>query len=78
MRICYNIVANMKGVMIMQDEARWEMIYNKINGFIEPDVCPWVRDESSMEGALGPLARQVYEAPPVREDGGEPGYRPGF
>ncbi len=63
----------------MQDEARWEMIYNKINGFIEPDVCPWVRDESSMEGALGPLARQVYEAqPPVREDGGEPGYRPGF
>lgn len=60
--ICYNIVANMKGVMIMQDEARWEMIYNKINGFIEPDVCPWVRDESSMEGALGPLARQVYEA----------------
>ena len=32
----------------MDTNKRWEMIYNKINGFIEPDVCPWVRDESSM------------------------------
>lgn len=46
----------------MQDEARWELIYNQINGFTEPDVCPWVRDESSMEGALGPLVKQAYEA----------------
>ena len=45
----------------MQEE-RWEMIYNQINGMNEPDVCEWVKDESSMDGALGPLIEQTYEA----------------
>lgn len=46
----------------MQDMERWEFIYNQINGLNEPDVCQWVRDESSMDGALGPLVEQVYQA----------------
>ena len=46
----------------MQDGARWEFIYNQINGINEPDVCGWVKDESSADGALGPLVEQVYEA----------------
>lgn len=46
----------------MRDGARWEFIYNQINGMNEPDVCEWVRDESSMEGALGPLTEQIYNA----------------
>lgn len=45
----------------MKDGARWEFIYNKINGLSESDVCEWVQDESSMEGAIGPLAEQIYE-----------------
>ena len=46
----------------MQCRERWEFIYNQINGLNEPDVCEWVKDESSMEGALGPLAEQIYQA----------------
>lgn len=46
----------------MRDGARWEFIYNQINGLNEPDVCEWVRDESSMEGAIGPLTEQIYGA----------------
>lgn len=46
----------------MQDSARWEFIYNQINGLNEPDVCGWVRDESSAEGAVGPLVEQIYGA----------------
>jgi len=46
----------------MRDMARWEFIYNQINGFNEDDVCGWVRDESSLDGALGPLAEQAYGA----------------
>lgn len=46
----------------MQDEKRWEFIYNQINGLNEPDVCGWVKDESSMDGELGPLMEQVYQA----------------
>lgn len=46
----------------MQDGVRWEFIYNQINGLNEPDVCEWVRDESTPEGELAPLIQQVYEA----------------
>ena len=46
----------------MQFENRWEFIYNQINGMNKSDVCEWVRDESSMEGTLGPLIEQAYEA----------------
>lgn len=46
---------------MMWDGIRWEFIYNKINGISESDVCEWVRDETSMEGELGPLVEQVYE-----------------
>ena len=41
---------------------RWEFIYNQINGMNEPDVCEWVKDESTMEGKLGPLTEQIYGA----------------
>lgn len=46
----------------MRDSTRWEFIYDKINGMNQPDVCEWVRDESNMDGALGPLVEQIYEA----------------
>ena len=46
----------------MQINARWEFIYNQINGINEPDVCEWVKDESSPEGEIGPLTEQIYEA----------------
>lgn len=46
----------------MQNGIRWEFIYDKINGISESDVCEWVQDESSMEGALGPLIERIYEA----------------
>lgn len=46
----------------MQDGTRWEFIYNQINGLNEPDVCEWVKDESTPEGVLGPLIQQIYEA----------------
>lgn len=46
----------------MQIGARWEYIYDQINGLNEPDVCQWVKDESSMDGELGPLAEQIYQA----------------
>lgn len=42
------------------NKERWEFIYNQINGLNEPDVCEWVKDESTMDGALGPLVEQVY------------------
>lgn len=48
--------------MSMGDLERWEFIYDQINGMNEPDVCEWVRDESSMEGVLGPLIEQAYGA----------------
>lgn len=46
----------------MQGGGRWEFIYDKINGISESDVCEWVQDESTMEGALGPLIEQIYKA----------------
>jgi len=46
----------------IKESGRWEFIYNQINGINEDDVCAWVRDESSMDGALGPLAEQAYGA----------------
>lgn len=46
----------------MQDGVRWEFIYNQINSLNEPDVCEWVKDESTPEGELGALIQQVYEA----------------
>ena len=45
----------------MNGGARWEFIYKAINGLCRSDVCEWVQDESSMEGALGPLVGQIYE-----------------
>ena len=44
------------------NKERWEFIYDQINGLNEPDVCEWVKDESAMDGALGPLVEQVYGA----------------
>lgn len=46
----------------MQINARWEFIYDQINGINEPDVCEWVKDESSLDGEIGPLTEQIYEA----------------
>ena len=46
----------------MQDGARWELIYDQINGLNVPGVCEWVKDESSLEGAVGPLVEQIYGA----------------
>ena len=45
----------------MQEE-RWERIYNKLNGEYVLGICDWVQDPSSMDGALGPLVEQAYEA----------------
>ncbi|MBD5133317.1 MAG: hypothetical protein HDT38_02420 [Clostridiales bacterium] len=46
----------------MKDGARWEFIYNQINGMNEPDVCEWAKDETSEGGEVAPLIEQVYEA----------------
>jgi hypothetical protein len=46
----------------MNGEERWEFIYNQINGLNEPDVCGWVKDETTGGGELAPLVEQVYEA----------------
>ena len=46
----------------MPNEGRWEYIYHQINGMNESDVCEWARDESSMEGMLGPFIEQAYGA----------------
>ena len=45
----------------MQDEERWKFIYDQINGLNEPDVCEWVKDETSEGGELAPLIEQIYE-----------------
>lgn len=64
----------------MQSKARWEFIYDKINGICESDVCEWVQDESSGEGALGPLIDQIYEARNhiCKRLGVDPGVDPDF
>lgn len=46
----------------MKGKERWEVIYNQINGAYVPGVCEGIRDETSMEGELGPLVEQAYEA----------------
>ena len=46
----------------MQEGMRWKFIYDQINGMLEPDVCQWVRDESSMQEEISPLVEQIYEA----------------
>lgn len=46
----------------MSGEERWEIIYNQINGMNEPDVCEWARDESSIDGEIGPLTELIYGA----------------
>lgn len=46
----------------MQNEMRWEMVYDQINGAFVPGVCEGVKDESAMDGKLGPLVAQIYEA----------------
>lgn len=46
----------------MQDGIRWKSIYDQINGLNESDVCEWVRDESSIDGEIGPLTEQIYGA----------------
>ena len=45
----------------MQEE-RWEIIYDQINGLNKYDVCEGVRDESELDGALGPLIDSIYHA----------------
>lgn len=46
----------------MQDEMRWEFIYDQINGALAPDVCEWIKDETSEDGELSPLIKRIYEA----------------
>lgn len=46
----------------MQYGSRWEFIYDQINGFNEPDVCEWVKDETAEGGELAGLAEQIYQA----------------
>ena len=52
----------MEELFSVQKEERWEIIYNQINGAYVSGVCEGVRDETSMEGVLGPLVERVYEA----------------
>lgn len=46
----------------MRGEERWEFIYNQINGFNEPDVCEWVKDETDKDGELAGLVEKIYQA----------------
>lgn len=46
----------------MQNEIRWELIYNQINGALAPDVCEGVKDETSEGGELALLIEQIYGA----------------
>lgn len=46
----------------MQVLGRWEFIYDQINGALEPDVCEWVKDESTKDGEVGPIIERVYDA----------------
>lgn len=46
----------------MQNENRWEFIYNQINGLYEPSVCESVKDETLEGGELAPLVEQIYTA----------------
>lgn len=46
----------------MQEEERWEIVYNQINGAYVPGVCEGVQDETTAEGVLSPLVEQAYEA----------------
>ena len=46
----------------MNDEERWEFIYDQINGLNEADVCEWAKDETAEGGALALLVEQIYGA----------------
>lgn len=46
---------------ILEQEERWELIYEKINGEYVMDFCTEVRDEMS-GGEIGPLIQQFYLA----------------
>lgn len=46
----------------MTSEARWELIYNQINGAYIPGISQGVPDETCMDGVLVPLVEQAYEA----------------
>lgn len=46
----------------MVGEERWKLIYDQINGMHELDICEGVKDESSMDGMLGPFIEQAYGA----------------
>lgn len=49
-------------IFATEPPVRWEIIYNQINGWNESDVCEWVRDESSLDGEIGPLTERIYQA----------------
>ena len=46
----------------MQEVARWEVIYNQINGAYVSGACEGVKDETAEDGVLAALIKQVYEA----------------
>lgn len=46
----------------MKDGIRWKFIYDQINGALAPDVCEWVKDETSEDGELASLIKEIYEA----------------
>ena len=49
-------------IFAIEPPARWKIIYDQINGWNESYVCEWVRDETSVDGEIGPLVEQVYQA----------------
>lgn len=46
----------------MGNGIRREFIYNSTNGLNGPDVCEWVQDETTAQGALGSPLDQIYQA----------------
>ena len=46
----------------MQEGVRWNFIYDQISNMLTPEVCQWVKNGSPMQGELGPLVEQIYEA----------------
>lgn len=57
-----NMEEEIERIFAIEPPIRWEFIYNQINGLNESDICQWVKDESSMDGEIGPLVEQIYEA----------------
>lgn len=49
-------------IFAIEPPMRWKIIYDQINGWNESDVCEWARDESSLDGEIGPLTERIYQA----------------